>query len=555
MIDLSDITDPTQLKMYEMLLKVRDRRVNFAKNHHRSTRGTKMNFVDFPHLKDVYNTLSTDIALMGSVQCGKSEWLIIDHFACASLGLSVFMVLAKVEARNAYVQNRIDRCIDNVPEYKRLLQAGTFSNTAIKNLGKGVIKYIGSNVEGDFREFPGDVLVIDEEDDCNAENLHYAKDRLRASIYQFTRSVGNPTISSKGIAKRYNDSTQNKWNVVCDCGERVNLDWFNCVVSTILDSDGVPCDYELRDETWKEGKDVRTICPHCGNPFSRWNEGLWVPGKPTHRVEGFHLHMMQSRMNSLNEMWDEFREALGDPGKMQKFYNSNLGLPFMDFDSRLTNVHLIRAARQGDGYQMHSRGEYWCVDGDSDGGPCSMGVDVGKFFDVRVSRVEDNGNRRMLFAGKVKDRSDLINIGERYGVEVCVIDSQPEARIAQEFQDEAPFYVWLCRYSGEGKDGRIRRDKKARIISPDRTTILDKTLAELKAGRNIMPANVESVMGGEFAQEMTVSVRQTETDRSGNTRYVWSKGKDHQRHADVYDYLASTMMATFKDYLSGITIG
>jgi len=91
------------------------------------------------------------------------------------------------------------------------------------------------------------------------------------------------------------------------------------------------------------------------------------------------------------------------------------------------------------------------------------------------------------------------------------------------------------------------------MIHIDRTVALDRGLSEFKGGRNYLPSNYESILGGEYKEEMTESVRQEEQDRQGNLRMVWSKGKDHARHADLYDLLASEFCAG--SGLSGISFG
>jgi len=552
--EIDRINDPFRLMVLEKLLTVKNKRIDFATKHHRNTHGRKMDFRSHKHLSDLYNTLAPVLVLQGSVQSMKSELVVIDQFACAASGLNVFTILPKYELRGTYVQNRIDRCIDIVPEYQRHIGSGGFSNVAMKQFGKGVIKFVGSNVISDFKEFPADVMFVEEVDECNEDNVELGQDRLRGSPYQFLRYVGNPRIEDRGVNKKYKRSNQQEWHVECECGTPSRLDWFENIVNLVLDSDGVPKDFELLDQDWREGSDIRTICRGCGDPFDRFGEGFWKELNPGCSAEGFLLTMMMSRFNSLTEMFYRFREAFGDPAAMQRFFNSSLGLPFTNLDSRLTDLHLKKAA-QLDEYSFRHHSTYSCIEDDSHEGPCSMGIDVGKWFDVRISRVMDNGTRKAVYIGKVMSREELILLGLRYNVEVAVIDSLPEAKVAQDLQDDSPFYVWLCRYGGEGGDSRIKKNKKDRGFTVDRTSILDKTLAELKSGRNILPRNYSSIMDDQFVKEMTVSVRQCIDDKNGNQRYVWTKGKDHQRHADVYDYLASTMMTTSVDILGGASVG
>lgn len=538
-----DRLDKSQLAVAEKLLQVRHKRVDFAKNHHRNTRNQKMNFDKCDHLLSLYNTLSRKVVIKGSTQSFKTEWAIVDLFSQAACGLSIFYVLPKHDHKTSYVQNRIDKCIQQVPEYKKYLSSGFFDNTTMKNFGKGVIKFVGSNVRSDFREFPADVLTVDEYDECTLSNISYAKDRVGASPYQILRLIANPTAQGVGIEEEYSLSDRREWFVECSCGEWNPLDWFKVIVTPILDNDGVPVDYELMDKDWKLGKKLYPICPHCGNPFERFGKGQWQPQNTDSGFEGYHISRLQSKLSSLSELYLDFRNSVGDTELMKHFWTSVLGHGYSGWGIKVTKELLERCT---DDYVMYSRkgGEYYCVEGDFHPGPCSMGIDVGKVFDVRVSQMMPDGGRKMVFVGKIPSKEDLISIGVRYNVKFAVIDSMPEAKIAQEFQSEAPFAVYMNRYGSDGLDRLMKVDKKQHFITCDRTTILDKTFSDLKAGLNILPRNFASLLGGEYLQEMLFSVRESVTDNNGNTKFIWTKGKDHHRHADVYDFLAARLAST-----------
>jgi hypothetical protein len=498
-----------------------------------------MNFTDHPHLSDIYNSLAAQMVLQGSVQSMKSEMGIIDMFAACSLGLAVFFVLPKYEARNVFVQNRIDKCISMVPRYKSLQMDGAFDNVAMKQFGPGVVKFVGSNVVSDFREFPADMMFVDELDDCDQLNISYATDRMRASKYQFRRFTANPTIEGHGINGHLKKSQHKIWNVLCTCGEGNPLDFFEVVVQTKFDKDGAPCDFTLMDSSWKRGQVLNPICPFCGDPFDRFSEGLWVPTNPDSPIDGWQLSTLQSKFNSLAEIFETFESAVGDPAALQHFYTSILGIPYSGWGTRLTKATLQQAAGA---YEFVTFPTFGYVDVHKKV-ECSMGVDVGKFFDVRISEIVGTGERVAVYVGKATTVEEVINLGIRFNVQCAVMDNGPETKLAEQFQEEAPFYVWLCRYhQTEGTAGGIKKDKKLRKLQVDRTTILDKTLSEIKLGRNILPANFDKLIDGEYVDEMTVSVRESVTDSNGNIRYVWTKGKDHARHADVYDYLASRLM-------------
>ena len=542
-VGLEDLSKQ-ELLIAQKLVEVRDARINFATNHHRNTRGEMMDFVGYPHIKDLYNSLAKDIVLQGSVQCFKSEWAVIDHFACSYVGLSVFFVVPKYEARTTYVQNRVNRCVENVPEYKKIIGHGFFDSVALKSFGKGVVKYVGSNVLADFKEFPGDVLVVEEVDECHQENLDYALDRLRASRYQFRRYLGNPKYRGRGINAYFQESDQREWEVPCmKCDKFNDLDWFNTVVEPILGKDGNVLTYTLRDKDWKLGirRDVHIICPNCGGELERASSrGTWVPRNPGHKTEGYHISMLCNPINTVAGMWERFQKAQDDPAKMQQFYNSDLGLPYVSIGNKVTETMLDQCIDEDYVFEIDSAVAH--VKDHGHPGPCSMGVDVGGNLDVRISHVDSDGKRRAVFIGKVKTLDDLYDLIDRYNVEKCVVDSMPEVTLVQDFQEIAECDVWLCRYRGEGADRRKTYDTMDRVINADRTECLDRAFASIRGKKNILPLNYTSIMKGAYSKEMCNPIRQIIEDTRGNTRYEWTKCVDHQRHADSYDLLAANLL-------------
>jgi hypothetical protein len=540
---LNDI-DEDELKRLEKLLQIRETRMQFALDFHRNTRGEPMNFKRFPHIREIYETTARTLVLQGSVQSLKSEFCIIDHFAIAFTGLSIFYVLPKYETRNTYVQNRINRCVENVPEYKKIIGSSFFDSVALKQFGKGTVKYVGSNVLADFTEYPADVLIIDEVDECNADNLTYAVDRLRASPYQFRRYLGNPRISKKGINALFVDSDQREWYIPCTkCGKFAEADWFKVVVQELTDKEGRVVDYTLRDTEWFKGcgRDVHMICPQCSGPLKRDSqEGKWIPKNPESEIVGYHISMLCNMLNKIADMWGRFKKAVHDPAKMQQFYNSELGLPYNSAGNRVT-LDLLRACsdRGEEEFNFQISGNTAHVIGDESIGPCTMGIDVGSSLDVRISE-RRRGRRVAAFIGKVKTIDDVCELMERYNVKVAVIDAMPEISLVAELQSVAPCEVWSCLYrQTEGRDRKIRLDYVEQAITADRTFVLDKGFADLKKGVNILPKNVEAVLQGTYVSEMTEPVRRLEKDSKGRDRFEWTSGEDHSRHADAYDSLAA----------------
>jgi len=312
-----------------------------------------------------------------------------------------------------------------------------------------------------------------------------------------------------------------------------------------MDVDGNIVSYELRDEEWSEGcmRDVRLMCPKCGGQLDReCQDGKWIAQNPISSIAGYHISMMCSMINSVAGMWTRFQLALNDPSRMQQFFNSDLGLPFVASGNKVTETLLDRCADEDLNFVI---GENEChIPSDADEGPCSMGIDVGGHLDVRISRVRE-GRRTAVYVGKVKYLDELYDLMTRYNVERAIMDSMPETTLAQDFQETSAMMgidVWLCRYGSEGADRRRSYDPISRVVTVDRTIALDRSFSQLRSKRNVLPANFRSIFKGGYVTEMCNPVRQLEEDKKGNAKYVWTKGRDHQRHCDTYDMIAADMM-------------
>lgn len=527
------------------LREIRHTRVTFAMDHHCNTRGERMNFNAFPHIRELYDNTAQVLVLQGSVQCFKSEFAVVDHLAMAFSGLSIFYVIPKHDLKVTYVQNRVDKCVQSVPRYKDIVGDAFFGSVSLKSFGRGVIKYVGSNVLADFKEFPADAIFVEEVDQCNSENVNYALDRIRASPYQFRRYLGNPSEPKRGINAFYLESNQNEWHVPCyACGKLIQTDWFKVVVKATKDKGGETVDYTLRDTEWERGcgRDTHMICPCGGRLIRDSKKGKWIPQNPSHPDTGYHISMLDSLINDISGMWARFTKATIDPVLLKQFYNSDLGLPFAASGNKVTTGLLERCVVPNYNFQVDEDCGY--VKGDGHAGPCSMGIDVGGAFDVRISYRTNRGNRLAVFMGKVRHVQELYDLVERYNVQMAVIDAEPEATLSEEFQNTAGIPVWRCKYRHtEGTSAGMKLNDNDMVINIDRTDALDRSFVQLKRKKNLLPANYSAILGGEYESEMCMPIREAVDDpKRGSRRFIWTKGKDHQRHCDTYDMLAADLM-------------
>lgn len=709
-----------QLVRINMLLDIKETRIRFAKDHHVTTDGSRMDFENANYMKALYNSLSPEIVVIGGTQCFKSEWLLIDHLAAAYNGLSVLFVLRNHEANKTYVQNRIDATIDSVPYYRNLMKGALFNHVNLKRFSKGRIKYCGSNVPGDFLEFPGcldsdtivqlgdgksekpikqcktgdrilardqdgvlvidtilhnvctgnkpvfrittesgkfvdatlqhrfltskgwrrvyqfvqpqtsirhsdgsvepnweyvysssygdidgrginntstknlflegvcletadgtdpvvsvtylgiretwdietevhhnfmaggivshnSMICVDELNECNWNNIKIGFSRLDASPYKFKRFVGNSKSKESPLELLYEASNRQRYHAPClSCGKTTWLDWFQLAVSAVQDAQGNVVDFILKDREWYpgSGRDIHLVCPNCGGVVDRLSKsGVWLAENHESIVEGFHIPSLCSPMVTVAELWKEFRDGINDPKDMQLFYFRRLAVPYNAIGGQVTG-HLLDKCRGV--YEMVIHPDRAFISGDSCDGPCSMGIDMSpSSMDVRISEVLSGNRRRAVFVAKINTEniSELHDLIHRYNVQKCVMDIQPEQALAQQFQEEAACDVWLAKL-GRKTDSSdpLSENSIRRIINAQKTYLMDRSYAQIQTGRNILPSNYELILNGEYVQEMCMPVREIGEDAQGNPTFEWSKGKDHQRLADVYDYLAWKML-------------
>lgn len=530
---------------YAMQVVVARKRIEFATTCHLNTAGQPLNFTDFHFWKQPYADVSGNIVLRFCVQEGKTEWDLVDTFACAAVGLRVFCVYPKMELRNAHVGDRVDRTIATVAEYAQLIinAAGSRDSTTLKHFGEGTIRYVSSNVDSELIATPADVLKVDEVDSCDHTKMHLAEDRIQRSPYQFTRRVGTPTTPGSSTIRNidyfFTQSNQQHYHIPCPhCGRMQALDFFKHVVEPQRNDEGQLIDFKILDRTWTErcGREPKMPCRYCGKTLNRHAEGAWVASNPESKLySGYTLSKMYSPITTMDTLLRTFLNALNNPFAMQRFHNSLLGVPYVGIGDRISPEVLEKCSQV---MPYHTGIEPITQ--------CSMGVDVnGPCFDVWISDYpfikEGVLYRRLVHADRVKDLDTVHGLIADYGVSTCVCDAGPEVRLMLDFQEKAKCEVWRCSYdTSEGLQAKdMRLDEENGLITIDRTSSLDLVLQMFLNHETLMPTDYAGMANGEIEKHLTSSVRKLEITDKGKQRYVWVGDPDHLLHACNYDLMAA----------------
>lgn len=136
--------------------------------------------------------------------------------------------------------------------------------------------------------------------------------------------ASTPTLEETSrISKAYKESDQRRFFVPCPhCGELQTLEWDNFL-------------YPGKGTAKAKPEEIAYKCAHCSELIYERSKsrmvkgGIWKPtatGKPGHL--GFQLSAFYSPWQSWIDIGYDFESARKDPGQLQVFWNTVLGLPY-----------------------------------------------------------------------------------------------------------------------------------------------------------------------------------------------------------------------------------
>lgn len=511
----------------------------WAKEYHVNTRKEKMTFGRLPYLIPIYMNFSKwqHLVIEKAVQIHISELMIVASFyESAELGLTVFYVLPKYELRNRFVSNRVDKVIRRVAKYAHLLKrTGGADRLALKHFGKGTIAYVGSNVEDEFIEIPVDSAYVDEKDRCNQENLLMIKDRLTASPYKYYREASNPTIEGFGIDERYQISTRGLWHIKCDhCNRWFSPDFFQHVARQVSTESWTALDPNYK---YQQTKHINLICPNikCKKPVDRLKKGEWVDEFPSRDWKGLRINKLYNKHTELGSLMDHWINVYPHPFKRQLFYNSELGLPYTSKGAKLDDSTLKSCQRR----------YVYPVSKPSIKGILTMGIDVGADLHVIIrERYKDEQNfwvRRLVLATTLPSFSLLSSLIREWNPKTIVIDADPEIHTVRE-QKSIHKQMYACRFNH--RQLTLNVNKNERIVTIDRTCILDGVKGEFDREYAIIPEGAELLEYGNYYSQLKASTRiLVRNEKNPDKSYFsWEHSSpDHYFLAEAYCLLADLL--------------
>jgi Phage terminase large subunit (GpA) len=463
----------------------------------------ELDFDRFPFQRELYRSSvdHPEVVIKKAAQVGVSAFCIRwAMYWAGARGLTALHVFPRQRQLRDFSDARIKPLIATSPLLRELVAAGSVQNNGLKRLGVGYLILRGSESVADLQAVDADVLVLDEYDDLAQDNVPDAERRLAASKLGLVRRVGVPSYPDYGIAGQYNRSDRRRWFVRCAaCGLRQPITWENV-----------------------DRHRLERVCTGCARGLDV-RDGEWVAEFPDRDMRGYHLSRLIVPSADIGHLVRASRET--DEARRQAFVNKDLGQEYASEDARLSSAFIAGAQR-----------DYSCPVVYSGDHPVTMGADVASVrnLHVRISEHLDEGRKRALFLGEVRDFEALDELMDRYGVDLCSIDAQPEHRLAAAFAERFPGRIFLVNHKGPAQDVVLPVPDERRVVVA-RTQAIDAALADLRMQRNELPR----VLPADYAAHLQAVIRLVDRDDVGRKRSRYhSLGPDDYLHSEVFDWVA-----------------
>jgi len=474
--------------------------------------GDPLDFDSFPFQRRLYDDFGSKelrtVDVMKSGQCGISAAAVsLTLYAGDRWGANVLYVLPGAADAYDFSDSRVAPAIESSPYLAMAFAEGT-ANKGLKRIGDAWIYFRGSVSEKKALSIPADLLILDEYDRLDQRNVPLFRKRLGSpKSLKLERRFSNPSFPEVGIHRLYLDSDQRAWLVRCRCRHEAPVEYEQLEASHFVD----------------EGRELR-VCGKCKRPLpaEAIASGRWVARRRGH-PPGYHISKLIVPSQSIAELVTEHHAT--DEDSLQAHYNFDLGLPYAPKGGSLS-AETVESCRRDYTPPDAYTGPDWVT----------AGVDVGRVLHVRISRWLSSGKAAPLFIDEAQSFEELGHLWNRFGVNLGVIDLQPEEKKAREFADAHPGRVLLNRWSGEGQKDNIVLDEDRRLISTRRTWACDQTVAAFQQQLRLLPRNLPR----NYTLQVTAVYRILQKALKGElvARYISMRSADHFFFAEMYDLLA-----------------
>lgn len=488
-----------------------------------------------PWTLDMHNSTAPINIGQKAAQLGFTETVLnITFFKIDIEGLNCLYILpTKTPDASEFSAARFDPALELSPYLSNLFSS--VKNVGHKRAGAANLYIRGSNSRAALKSIPVSFIVFDELDEMNTDNIPLAEERVSGQLEPQIWKISTPTIPNTKINEAFLNSTQEHYFFKCPCCSRmIELLW--------------PDSIQIVGETKNDPrlKETHLICHKCHRPLIHETKKVWLKGgewtafNPGLDARGFYINQLYSITRSPVDVTKAYFEGLIDKTREQEFYNSKLGLPHIVEGAQIkqNEIDEVISPRRKD--QKIPEGLL-----------ITMGIDQGKWLHYEITGwqfpkltndLNASAEAIVLTEGKCVDFNELDTLMKQWQVLTCVIDAQPDRRMAYEFACRFWGHVKLCYYARgqQSKSIRIDPDEDQHRITVDRTSWLDVALNRFHTKTIILPQDVSI----EYQEHIQNIVRHYRENKSNVISEYVKIGPDHFAHARCYSEIALPLAAS-----------
>ncbi len=492
-----------------------------------------------PWTLEMHNTRANFCIGQKSAQMGYTETMLNVTFYNIDILRSdcLYVLPAKTPDASDFSASRFDAALELSPHLTNIFS--DVKNVGHKRAGAANLYVRGSNSRGGMKGLPVGLIVFDELDEMNQANVTLGEERVSGQLHWQIWKISTPTAPDHGINREFLLSTQEHFLFKCpSCSKRTEFIFPECLVITADDR----LDPKIKDSYY--------ICKECKGTLKHeekpefLGKGYWEPQEQSDK-RGFHVNQLYSYTIYPHQLATKYLASLTDKTEEQEFYNSKLGMPHVPEGARVTNIEITQCTEDYPKVISVAGNDNFIT----------MGVDQGRWLHYEIAswKFPKLGNDlnmvaecKVLTEGKVVQFSELGQLMRQFQILFCVIDAQPERRLAYEFACNFYGHVKLCFYSTgvRGKMIKINSDEDTHELSVDRTTWLDVALNRFHNQTISLPRDISL----EYRVHLQKLIRRFTKDPHGNpvgSYLTTGDGQDHLAHARCYNEIALPCAAQF----------
>jgi hypothetical protein len=493
-------------------------------------------FEHHPWLREMHDSKAEMNVGQKSAQMGFTEALlniVFFHIDIRKVDCLYLLPATKPDASD-FSASRFDPALEASEHLGRIFS--DVKNLGHKRAGTTNLYIRGSKSKSGLKSIPVGFIAFDEVEEMDLDNIPLAMERTSGQLQKMIWMISTPRIDNIGINKYYRMTTQEKFLFPCpSCSKLIEFKFPDSVVITAQD---------VLDPQIKDSYYICTECKarlHHEDKKNFLKKGKWFPTYPGVEARGFHINQLYSPAlaGSPAEIGLAYLKSLRDPADEQEFYNSKLGLTHIVDGAKIDETMLNECKSTHKRYKEYKENKY-----------VTMGVDVGKWNNVEIcsweipngaptNDINTHAVPSVIWYGKVASFEELDLLMNRYKVNFCIIDANPERRKAYEFCNRFFGRVRMCFYSNNVRGKQILASKEVdQAINVDRTSWLDCSLGRFKRGTKGIKLPMDLEM--EYKDHIQALVRIYEKDNDGNPigKYVNGSNADHYAHSRNYAEIA-----------------